>query len=125
MRIYKQILAFTFIMGLNSVAFSQQILLHFEKTNHSFGKVKQNTPITFEFTFTNTSGKTIIIEDATAECGCTKPEFPPRPITSGKTGVIKVTYDAKNVGVFTKKVTVTLVNEKTPIILSITGEVIE
>ncbi len=98
--------------------------LEFAKSSHNFGKVKANEPVTAEFTFTNTSGKSIIIEDATAECGCTKPEFPPRPIAAGKTGTIKVTYDSKTMGAFTKKVTIKLVNDNTPIVLTISGEVI-
>jgi hypothetical protein len=66
----------------------------------------------------------VIIEDATAECGCTKPEFPPQPVMPGKTGFIKVTYDAKEPGTFTKKVTVRLVNVADSKILTISGEVI-
>jgi len=98
--------------------------LKFEKTTHTFGKVKQNTPVSVEFSFTNAGTKSVIIEDATAECGCTKPEFPPRPIAPGKTGVIKVTYDSKTMGAFTKKITVKLVNNSNPVELLIKGEVI-
>jgi hypothetical protein len=98
--------------------------LKFEKTSHTFGKVKQNTPVSVEFNFTNSGTKAIIIEDATAECGCTKPEFPPRPIAPGKTGVIKVTYDSKTMGAFTKKITVKLVNNNNPVELLIKGEVV-
>jgi hypothetical protein len=98
--------------------------LKFEKTTHTFGKVKQNLPVSVEFSFTNAGTKSIIIEDATAECGCTKPEFPPRPIAPGKTGVIKVTYDSKAMGAFTKKITVKLVNNSNPVELLIKGEVI-
>jgi Protein of unknown function (DUF1573) len=102
----------------------QAEVLKFEKTTHSFGKVKQNTPVTVEFAFTNQGTKPVIIEDATAECGCTKPEFPPRPIAPGKGGVIKVTYDSKTMGSFTKKVTVKLVNDSKPVELLIKGEVV-
>jgi hypothetical protein len=98
--------------------------LKFEKSNHGFGKVKQNEPVSVEFQFINNGTKAIIIEDATAECGCTKPEFPPRPIAPGKAGSIKVTYDSKTLGVFTKKISVKLVNDAKPIELIITGEVI-
>lgn len=98
--------------------------LKFEKSSHNFGKVKHNQPVTVEFSFVNQSGKTVIIEDATAECGCTKPEFPPRPIATGKGGTIKVTYDSKTMGAFTKKITVKLVNDNTLIVLSVSGEVV-
>lgn len=100
-------------------------LIKFEKDTHSFGKVKQNQPVTYEFSFTNPSKKPLIIEDATAECGCTTPVFPKTPILGGKKGSIKVTYDAKNLGSFTKKVTVKLVNVTETKILTINGEVIQ
>jgi hypothetical protein len=98
--------------------------LKFEKSNHGFGTIKQNEPVTVEFGFTNIGTKSVIIEDATAECGCTKPEFPPRPIAPGKTGTIKVTYDSKTLGAFTKKITVKLVNNPKPYELIITGTVV-
>ena len=99
-------------------------LIKFDKTSYAFGKVPKDKPVSVEFTFTNPGKKPLIIEDATAECGCTKPEYPQKPIMPGKTGTIKVTYDAKEKGVFTKKVTVKLVNETESKILTISGEVI-
>src|SRR6187402_3238870 len=99
-------------------------LIRFDKTSYAFGKVPKDKPVSVEFTFTNPGKKPLIIEDATAECGCTKPEYPQKPIMPGKTGIIKVTYDAKEKGVFTKKVTVKLVNETESKILTISGEVI-
>lgn len=123
----KQILKYAAILMLPVLLSSftyQGKVLSFEKSTHNFGKVKQNEAVTIEFAFINTSGKSVIIEDATAECGCTKPEFPPRPIAAGKGGTIKVTYDSKTMGAFTKKVTVKLVNNNDPIVLSISGEVV-
>ena len=115
-----------FLLGFTSLlvlAGYQADGLKFEKSSHSFGTVKHNEPVTVEFNFTNIGTKPVIIEDATAECGCTKPEFPPRPIAPGKAGTIKVTYDSKTLGVFTKKITVKLVNVAKPYELTITGVV--
>ena len=99
-------------------------LIKFESVTHGFGKVQKGTPVSVEFSFVNPGKKPLIIEDATAECGCTKPEYPKQPIMPGKTGKIKVTYDAKEAGAFTKKVTVRLVNVADSKILTISGEVI-
>jgi Protein of unknown function (DUF1573) len=99
-------------------------LIKFEKNAWAFGKVKQNTPVTYEFKFTNPGKAPLIIESAVAECGCTTPIYPKKPIMKGKTGTIKVTYDAKNAGSFTKKVTIKLVNVPETKILTITGEVV-
>ena len=95
----------------------------FTEITHSFGKIKQHVPATTEFSFTNTTGKTVIIETAVAECGCTTPDYPKAPIMKGKSAVIKVTYNAENPGKFTKRVTVKFANIPTPTILTIDGDV--
>ncbi len=121
----KKIFLFVALITVN-FAFTQSInnLIKFAKEKHSFGNIKQNKAVTVNFTFTNPGTKPLIIEKAEAECGCTSPEYPKQPIMPGKTGTIKVTYDAKTMGDFTKKVTITLVNVKEPKIVVITGKVV-
>jgi hypothetical protein len=97
----------------------------FKTTSYSFGKIKQSVPATTEFTFVNKGDKPLIIETAEAGCGCTTPDYPKTPIQKGKTGVIKVTYNAESPGKFTKQVTVKFANITTPVVLTIDGEVIE
>ena len=41
-------------------------LVKFSVIKHNFGKIKQGTPVTYDFEFTNVSGKPIVIESATA-----------------------------------------------------------
>lgn len=100
-------------------------LIKFDKTNVTLGKIKQNKPVTVQFSFRNPGSRPLIIADATAECGCTSPEFPKKPIAAGGTGTIQVTYDAKEAGVFTKRVTISLVNVKETKVLTLTGEVVK
>jgi hypothetical protein len=95
----------------------------FKVTTHSFGKIKQHVPATTEFSFVNNGNKPLIIETATAECGCTTPDYPKTPVQKGKAGIIKVTYNAENPGKFTKRVTVKFANIAEPVILTIDGEV--
>jgi len=99
--------------------------VEFKTMKYSFGKIDQGKPVTTEFTFSNNSGKPVIIESAVAGCGCTKPEYPEAPIPSGKTGTIKVTYNAANPGAFTKTVTVKFANVTEPVVLTIEGEVVK
>jgi hypothetical protein len=99
--------------------------VEFKGVKHSFGKIEQGKPVTTEFKFTNTSDKAVVIESAVAGCGCTKPEYPEAPILKGKTGTIKVTYNAANAGSFTKTVTVKFANVAAPVVLTIDGEVIK
>ncbi len=114
------IAAFLFVTAVNAQTDSVKV---FTVTTHSFGKIKQHVPATTEFAFTNNTGKPLIIETATAECGCTTPEYPKIPIQQGKTAAVKVTYNAENPGKFTKRVTVKFANVKQPVILTIDGEV--
>jgi len=99
--------------------------VEFKTMKHSFGKIAQGTPVTTEFTFTNSSGKPVVIESAVAGCGCTTPEYPKTPVLNGKTEKIKVTYNAANPGAFTKTVTVKFANVAEPVILTIDGEVVK
>ena len=111
-----------FFLLIGNVLFAQDDI-SFAATSHSFGKIKQHVPATYIFTFTNKSSKPVFIEFATAECGCTTPVHQEGAILKGKTSDIKVTYNAESLGTFSKKVTVKFVNNPTPIVLTIEGEV--
>lgn len=101
-----------------------QSSVKFTTATHDFGKIIQNKPVTCEFVFKNTGTKPLVIETATAECGCTTPEYTKLPIANGKTEKIKVTYNAANMGGFKKHVTVKFANVAEPTVLEIDGEVV-
>lgn len=94
--------------GLDAKKKAAQPKLTFTETSHNFGNIKANgKPVSCEFTFTNTGTGNLVITDATAECGCTKPEFPQNPIAPGKTGKIRVTFNPViGPGGFQKTITV-------------------
>ena len=108
-----------------SVAVFAQNDIKFSKTVHQFGKIKKGVPATYVFTYTNNAAKPVVIEFANAECGCTKPVYSPAPTVKGKSGTIKVTYNAEAVGVFKKRVDVKFAHSNQPYILTIEGEVVE
>ncbi|MDD2961846.1 MAG: DUF1573 domain-containing protein [Muribaculaceae bacterium] len=61
---------------------------------HDFGYIKEDGGlVSCEFEFVNTGNKPLIVIEAVASCGCTRPEYPKRPIEPGKKGKIKVTYN--------------------------------
>ena len=107
-----------------ATVFAQKSPLQFNETKYSFGKVKQHVPVTHKFSFKNTSAERVLIEKAEAGCGCTTPEYPKQPIEPGKTGEIKVTFNAEAPNTFTKQVTVKLAKINDPIILTIDGDVV-
>ena len=96
----------------------------FNEEKHDFGKIKQNVPAVYFFEITNNSNKPLVIEIASASCGCTVPEYPKEPIVPGKTAKIKVQYNAAAMGHFDKDVTIKLAGIEATKILKITGEVV-
>ncbi len=77
----------------------------FESEIHDYGTIKQGAEGGCEFKFKNTGKEPLIISNARGSCGCTVPTWPKEPIMKGQTGIIKVHYDTKRIGAFTKTVT--------------------
>ncbi len=82
--------------------------ISFEKTIYDFGIVKAETDNSYEFKFTNTGQKPLIINNVKASCGCTTPYKPEKPILPGKSDYIKVNFHPKasQSGEITKTITV-------------------
>lgn len=101
--------------------------IEFVTTSHEFGNIAENgDPVTCEFEFTNTGDEPLVIVSANASCGCTRPDFPKKPIKPGKQGKITVTYlPAGRPGEFVKTVKVRT-NAKRPksVSLKISGVVL-
>jgi hypothetical protein len=55
---------------------------------------RKGTPVSYNFVFTNTGKAPLVLSNAVGSCGCTAAEWPKEAIAPGKTGVIKVTYNA-------------------------------
>lgn len=95
----------------------------FGRKTYDFGELKEgNKPVSHEFEFTNTGDANLVILGATADCGCTKPEFPKAPLPPGKTGRIKVTFNPAGFrGAFEKGVTVRTNGQPKKVKLKIKG----
>ncbi|MFD2571318.1 DUF1573 domain-containing protein [Spirosoma soli] len=107
-----------------AVGYAQKGVMKFAKETHDFGKIEQGKPVTHVFEFKNTGTDPVIINDATASCGCTKPSFSREPVMPGKTGTISATFNAAAAGQFTKTVTVTSNAEAGQAVLYLKGEVV-
>lgn len=83
-------------------------VMKFEKDTHDFGKIKPGGIVTFDFKFVNDGKSPLIITDAVASCGCTKPSWPKTPIKPGDNGTIHVVFDSKGkMGLQDKLITIT------------------
>lgn len=98
----------------------------FNEQSFNFGNIQEaKGPVTHVFEFTNTGNANLVIIDARAECGCTRPEYPQKPIAPGKTGKIKVTYNPiGRPGSFNKTVTIRTNGKPKKVQLKISGSVI-
>lgn len=105
----KKFLALASFVALFSVAAFAQTgaQITFEKTVHDYGTIVQDANGNCEFKFKNTGNEPLIISGAKGSCGCTVPEWSKEPIAPGQSGSIKVKYDTKRIGKFSKTVTVT------------------
>jgi Protein of unknown function (DUF1573) len=72
---------------------------------HDFGEIPEGPVAEYQFEFTNTGKEPLVIQNASASCGCTTPEWPKEPILPGKKGILTVKYNTSGrVGPFTKDV---------------------
>jgi len=119
--------AFFFLIGKSQEPMGSDLSakLKWDKMEHDFGQIKKGVPVNFEFQFTNKTRQPVIISDVKASCGCTTTNYPKEPIAPNKTAKISATYNAANLGAFTKTLTVTTSAESSPVTLKITGTVVQ
>ena len=124
----KKILVALCAFALTTTAVAQQLkadeAVKFTQTKHDFGKIKQGVPVTYDFEFINLSSKPVVIESATASCGCTTPSWPKTPISKNKKDKISAGFNAAAPGAFDKTITVKVTGYEQPIELRINGEVL-
>ena len=70
-------------------------VITFKETQYDFGTISQGEIIKYTFTFTNTGGSSLVIQDVKPTCGCTVPkEWPTYPVKPGEGGKIVVQFDS-------------------------------
>lgn len=96
----------------------------FADLRHDFGKIKQGVPVNYDFSFENVGSTPVVIESATASCGCTTPTWPKTPVTKSKADKVSAGFNAAAPGPFEKTITVKVAGYDLPIELHINGEVL-
>jgi hypothetical protein len=106
----KRILLLAAVFATGFTAMAQQKAEEVMKVNvdkYDFGKIPQGKPVYHFFDVTNKTETPLKLENVTASCGCTTPEWNKEPIAAGATDKIKVGYNAAAEGHFEKFITVT------------------
>ena len=102
---------FTLLMGLAAFGYinaqNANEPLEFKQTEYDFGKIPQNKPVYVYFEAVNKGDKALKIENVTAACGCTTPEWSKEEIAAGGITKIKVGFNAASDGYFEKPITIT------------------
>jgi hypothetical protein len=77
----------------------------FVEETHDFGNIKEGPQGQVDFVFTNTGKEPLIIQNCSASCGCTTPDWSKDPIMPGQKGKITVKYNTEGrVGTFNKTI---------------------
>lgn len=66
-----------------------------EKGIYNFGTLTEGDTVEHTFKFTNTGEFPLIINNITASCGCTTPEWPPEPVAPGASSSIRVRFNSR------------------------------
>lgn len=103
---------------------SKVAVIKFKTEVINYGTVIQNSDGHRVFTFTNTGNAPLLITKVKTSCGCTVPSYSKAPILPGEKGELKIKYDTKRLGAFTKTVTVTSNAEGGNKILKIKGNIV-
>ena len=122
--------AFALVLFTANLASAQQkeaIIAVEGEAVFDFGDIKESAgPATHVFTIKNNGDSPLVITNAVASCGCTKPEHTEAPIAPGKTGELKITYNpAGRPGAFTKPISVYSNGKTGSFVLTIKGNVIQ
>lgn len=78
-----------------------------DSTYLDLGKQPEGKAIEMSFKFKNVGSKNLVIQNVTAQCGCTIPEKPEKPIAPNEEGVIKAKFNGSGHGEVRKEVYVT------------------
>ena len=115
-----------FITAFSMLADDNGAKISFVEKSHDFGSIKEaNGPVSYEFEFKNVGNEPLVILSARASCGCTRPEYPEKPIKPGEKGKIKITYNpAGRPGEFDRKIKIQTNDKNRRPVLKITGVVI-
>ncbi len=126
MRRLKILIILMLIGGISNIIIAQGPKIDFEKTIHSYGKIKEDGGVvTYKFKFKNSGDQPVIITRVQASCGCTTPDWTRSPVVPGTTGFVSTGFDPINrAGAINKHVLVYNTATKEPIKLMIKGEVV-
>jgi hypothetical protein len=100
-------LLLTFFQLSQAFAQAPAETIRLKETEFDFGKIPQGKPVYHVFELVNTGTAPMKLDNVSASCGCTTPEWSRDPIPAGGTTLIRVGFNAATEGPFEKPITIT------------------
>ncbi len=121
-------ITFLCIIAFATASFGQKTELNgaylsIEQDTLNYGAIKMNSNGERKLKVTNTGNANLIITSCTGSCGCTVPKCPDYTLLPGKSGKIKIVYDTKRIGAFSKTVTIKSNAINNTVYIKVIGEV--
>ena len=113
-----------FILSVICLGTRAQAQFVVDNATNRVGEIMFQSPKQVVFNFKNKGNRAMQIIDVKAACGCTKAEWTKGNIAPGDKGQIKVVYDAKTLGTFTKELAVFHTASSDPTYITIEGRVV-
>ena len=80
----------------------------FAEMDYDFGTINEGEVVEHIFKFTNTGEAPLVIQNASASCGCTVPNWPKEPVAVGESSEIQVRFNSTNkTGIQNKTIRIT------------------
>ena len=102
---------------------AMQTEVSLDKAELDFGTFPKNEVKDGKFLLTNTGKNLLVVYDVITSCGCTKAEYSKNPVRPGETLELTVRYEADEVGLFNKMLTVYSNAIGSPLKLRVKGQV--
>ena len=101
-------------------------VMTFAEQSFDFRDIAADAKVGHTFIFTNTGKSPLLIEDATASCGCTTPNWTKEPVAPGATGKMEVQFDSRGKhGLISKTVSVRANTQPSITTITIKGNVLD
>jgi hypothetical protein len=98
--------------------------IDFKEAIHDFGKIEYGGDGTVDFKFTNKGKAPLVLDNVRSTCGCTVPEWTREPVNPSGTGIIRVIYDTRRTGAFSKTLIIYSNAVNSPVRIFIKGTVL-
>jgi hypothetical protein len=79
----------------NAIAGKSAKIEFLEKGIHDFGQITEGDTVEYLYKFVNKGELPLVINNITASCGCTTPDWPREPVAPGEESAVRVRFNSR------------------------------